>query len=685
MSQDAPRLLLISQWPKVRNAEYELIEKIRETGFDIAVVDFLGRDVATGSNLNDATLRDRYDFALSFHYDTPKFLDLPTFLWVANPLGYMHLRPDYRAAILDNLRAYDDYLYNGAPLLKQHVRRVVGDEWRDSGLHFYAATSRQALQPPERAVADVPRAARIFYCGINWERIEDRQGRAHGLLEHLQERNVADFFGPEKLEGFSTWRGFPSYRGEIPFDGVSLARSMREYGAVLALSSPAHLKSGTSSSRVFEGFAAGVPVISDRNPHVEFLFGDLVWYFSGATDSERADSILAIRDEILASPRQAIERVRQAQALIAGKYCFEVTLATAAGAARQLHTRTVGAIAATADAELPAIDVFLFRHDAYPIPDAHHGVPFPNLANVLASLQAVSGAARVRLLTCSGEGGERSALVAADVRMKCGEGIEWIDLDADPALAKDWSGLTLGAKFARLAACAGPGYSVYFTAEDFPHRDYFTHLLEDAGDEAADAGRGRLRIAGFYVDDQAGTAPPAATAVRHSNASLPLYRWSRASPSEHQLGQMLLGEGLLARMDLDRLRGFDVLLPIAIILEAQRKAARIDRCRHILLRLARGYFDVHLAALDRVRPKGFWATHYELPSNFEHEINALYDAFHESADAVRIIDSLAGRDLPPGALPHPGVVRLLDTLFALALPGYLRLRRWKRRIWPGPR
>jgi hypothetical protein len=375
MKEDAPRLLLISQWPKVRNAEFELIEKIRKTGFDIAVVDFLGRDVATGNNLNDATLRDRYDFALSFHYDTPKFLDLPTFLWVANPLGYMHLRPDYRAAILDNLRAYDDYLYNGAPLLKQHVRQVVGSEWRDSGLHFYAATSREALQAPERQVADVARAARIFYCGINWERIEDRQGRAHGLLEHLQERNAADFFGPEKLEGFSTWQGFPSYRGEIPFDGVSLARSMREYGAVLALSSPAHLKSGTSSSRVFEGFAAGVPVISDHNPHVESLFGDLVWYFSGATDGERADSILAIRDEILASPRQAIERVRQAQALIAEKYCFEFTLAAAARTARRWHSRTVGAIAATADAELPAIDVFLFRHDAYPIPDAHHGVP----------------------------------------------------------------------------------------------------------------------------------------------------------------------------------------------------------------------------------------------------------------------------------------------------------------------
>ena len=80
MSEDAPRLLLISQWPKVRNAEFELIEKIRKTGFDIAVVYFIGRDVATGNNLKDATLRDRYDFALSFHNDKPKCIDLPTFL-----------------------------------------------------------------------------------------------------------------------------------------------------------------------------------------------------------------------------------------------------------------------------------------------------------------------------------------------------------------------------------------------------------------------------------------------------------------------------------------------------------------------------------------------------------------------------------------------------------------------------
>lgn len=684
MSNDAPRLLLISQWPKVRNAEFELIEKIRKTGYEITVVDFLGRDVDTGSNLNNVDLRERCDFALSFHYDTPKFIDIPTFLWVANPLGYMHLREDYRASIFHHLRAYDDYLYNGAPLLKEHIRQVVGSEWRDSGLHFYASTSITALQAPDRTET-AANAAKIFYCGINWERVEDHQGRAHGLLEHLQERSAADFFGPEKLEGFRTWKGFPSYRGEIPFDGVSLARTMRQYGAVLALSSPAHIKSGTSSSRVFEGFAAGVPVISDHNPHVQSLFGDLVCYFSGDTDSERADSILAVRDQILSSPQATIERVRQAQALMAEKYCFEATLTAAASAARRRRQHPVVSGSSASAANPCAVDVFLFQHDPYSASVARTPVAFPNLANVLGSLHAIRGAACIRLLTFAGDGGEWKNRIAEDVLSKGREQIEWLDLDSDQALRADWPRLTLGEKFARLAVHAGQGLSVYFTAADFPHHDYFTSLLEDAAADSAETEHRRLRIAGFYVDDLAGKAPPTAAEVRHDSASLPLYRWSKASPGQHQLGQLTLNGALLAHLDMNRVRGFDVLLPIAIYLEAQRNAAEICRYRKILLRVARGYFAAHETALDSIRHKGFWATHYELPTNFNHEINALYNAFHESAEAVKIIDALAGRDLPSVSLPHPTVVNVLNTLYGRAIPTYMRLRRLKRMLWPKPR
>lgn len=685
MSNDAPRLLLISQWPKVRNAEFELIEKIRKTGYGITVVDFLGRDIDTGENLNNVDLREHCDFALSFHYDTPKFIDIPTFLWVANPLGYMHLRDDYRASIFHHLRAYDDYLYNGAPLLKEHIRQVVGNEWRDSGLHFYASTSFTALQTPDRTAEDVSNTARIFYCGINWERVEDHKGRAHGLLEHLQERNAADFFGPEKLEGFRTWKGFPSYRGEIPFDGVSLARIMGQYGAVLALSSPAHIKSGTSSSRVFEGFAAGVPVISDRNPHVESLFGDLVYYFSGDSDSERADSILAVRDQILSSPRATAERVRQAQALIAEKYCFEATLTAAARAARQRRQRPTRSASSAPAANSLAVDVFLFHHDPYSAGNARDPAVFPNLANVLESLHAIRGAAYVRLLTFAGDGGEWRTRLAEDIFRKGREEIEWLDLDSDQALRTDWPRLTLGEKFARLAAQAGQGISVYFTSADFPHHDYFTSLLDDTPAGSNETKQRRLRIAGFYVDDLSGKAPPTAAEVRHNNAALPLYRWSKASPGQHQLGQLSLTGGLLACLDLNRLRGFDVLLPIAIYLEAQRNAAEITRCRQILLRVARSYFAAHEAALKNIQHKGFWATHYELPTNFKHEINALYDAFHESAEAVKTIDALAGKDLPSVSLPHPTVVNVLNALYGRAIPTYMRLRRLKRMLWPKPR
>ena len=109
------------------------------------------------------------------------------------------------------------------------------------------------------------------------------------------------------------WKGFSAYKGEIPFDGLSLGKVMQKYGAVLALSSPAHLKSQTSSGRVFEGFAAGVPVISDNNSHVRKLFGDLAYYFQGDNDAEKAESISAVFENILSNPKEAQSRVLQAQ------------------------------------------------------------------------------------------------------------------------------------------------------------------------------------------------------------------------------------------------------------------------------------------------------------------------------------------------------------------------------------
>ena len=106
-------ILLISQWPNVKNGEYELIEKIRRTNYNITVVDRNGGLIDGASKGTRVNERD-YLLAISFHFDTPPLLNIPTFYWVANPLAFMHLRHDYRDAIIPLIRAYDGYLFNGS-------------------------------------------------------------------------------------------------------------------------------------------------------------------------------------------------------------------------------------------------------------------------------------------------------------------------------------------------------------------------------------------------------------------------------------------------------------------------------------------------------------------------------------------------------------------------------------------
>ena len=77
-----PKVIIVSQWPEVKNAEYQLIESIKLADVEITVVDFLGNDLASGENLNNDKLRTSYDFAIALHYTTPCLLNLPTYLWI---------------------------------------------------------------------------------------------------------------------------------------------------------------------------------------------------------------------------------------------------------------------------------------------------------------------------------------------------------------------------------------------------------------------------------------------------------------------------------------------------------------------------------------------------------------------------------------------------------------------------
>ncbi len=641
----APRILLISQWPNVKNGEYELIEKIKQTCYKIAIVDYFGFNVDTGECLNGATLCHDFDFAISFHYDTPKFLNLPIFLWIANPLEFMHLRGDYRTVLMHHLRAYDDYLYNGSDTLKTHISNVVGSEWRDTGLEMFASCSRRAMIPPksfDQLGSDA--AQKLFYCGVNWERGIDRAGRAQGLLDILQERNAADFYGPNKLEGVSPWQGFRSYKGEIPFDGVSMSRVMQGYGAVLAISSPAHLKSHTSSSRVFEGFAAGVPVISDENAHVQSLFGELVYYFRGNTEEERGQSILEALARINQNPAEASGRVVRAQALMAQHYCFEPCFESVMAVIQRQHKARADHTAVATK----LVDIFLFHHDPDPTSPGN-GLHFHNAAHILeaASFAVKQHGVQIRITCC----GEQPAALAGTALP---QGVNWEQCSPQDLTNQSWSSLRLGEKVALFGKRASGEFATFLTQFDFPQYDCFAKAL---GWYAADpSGRAKgLHVGGFFVSDLTQKAPLGTVGILRNNASTGLYRWTQNSLAEHQMATLFFGRASLGFLSVDKIGRFDSVLPVSIIAATTSRGHTVHRSRHVLVRVQYGHFHRHYEAYRKATERGFWAQHYDLVTNYNHELNALYDVHHESSVARAIADQVSGHALPSVPPVDPAV------------------------------
>ena len=625
-----PHILIISQWPDVKNGEYELIEKIKQIDYKITVVDYLGFNVETGECINQAGLYHEFDFAIALHYDTPKFIDIPTFLWLANPLEFMHLRHDYKSTLVHNLRAYDDYLYNGSDKLKTHISHLVGSDWRDSFLEMYPSSTSKMLTPlkiQDRTTKDTTQ--KIFYCGINWEKVRDKAGRRQGLLDALEVANAADFYGPKSIAGINPWIGFSSYKGEIPFDGISMNRVMRRYAAVLAISSPIHIKSQTSSSRVFEGFNAGVPVISDENYHVRKLFGDLVYYFQGDTPEQQRASIQQALVEIGKNPAEARDKVMRAQTLIAEKYSFEHCFDKALSFTNKLKSPLK-----TAPFVAKFFDIFLFHHD--PSTDEYKD-DFQNIDNLLEA--AGFAAQRHKVTVCITYcGAPLSNLNKLDMPT----GVSWQQLDTTDVSSQEWHMLRLGEKVALLAERSTADFTTYLTQFDFPHYDRLSKALDwFAVDSVARANA--THISGYFVSNLASTAKHHISEI-HNNKSISTYVWSQDSLVQHQMASLVFSGTAKNLLSTDLISCFDTCLPISIILSAITQDYPIHRSRHILLRIKYSHFQRHQALHAEAVKQNYWSEHYGLICNYTHELNALFDIHHESPLAMSIIKQVSGEN-----------------------------------------
>jgi hypothetical protein len=329
-ARSGPVFVVAHTWPDVRNAEYEVLQRLsiaaKNIGATMIAVDDDGRPLWANRRLSldkskpiDPT---EVDFMISLHFQSPRLIDVYSYYALWQPLDF-YFQFDYEQS-LRKVLTHNDALSCLSDLADAHGRAVFGARGELNPAPFptlFHNVPQPYLEP------QIDDHARLFYVGINWERGSGKKGRHSGVLEMLDGEDILDIYGPRKFLGFEPWGGFASYRGELPFDGHSTVTAINKAGICLALSSEAHKRSGLMSNRLFEGLAAGAAVIVDSNRFARTHFSDAVYFIDDSVSAEQiAFQIRTIVDQIRRFPEQAAERVRKGQALLAERFALETSL-----------------------------------------------------------------------------------------------------------------------------------------------------------------------------------------------------------------------------------------------------------------------------------------------------------------------------------------------------------------------
>jgi hypothetical protein len=115
-----------------------------------------------------------------------------------------------------------------------------------------------------------------------------------------------------------------SYKGKIPFDGISVINVFQKYGIVLVVHSDMHNETGIPSSRIFEGAASSSVIISDLNPFVQNHFGDSVFYVDTSQSAKAIfKDIYLIMKKIRSNPEKALEMAKRSYQIYHDNFLLE--------------------------------------------------------------------------------------------------------------------------------------------------------------------------------------------------------------------------------------------------------------------------------------------------------------------------------------------------------------------------
>lgn len=279
-------------WPDVNNAEkeiiYRLVRACRLINVGLLIITNRGRIIGPkdqqhlmGYNIKSIDPHN-IAFILSLHYQSPKSTHHHTLHALWNPADFIN-DSGQATEFMENIGTYDGFLSCHS--------QVTDDYFTERFDIPIVGYLNHTLSDPLLDPLDYFDNIKCFYAGINWERLGKYSPREHIFKALNDLGDDARIYGPRRFLGINVWDGFHSYQGEIPFDGKSLIYAIKDSGACLVFNSESHHRYEILSNRIFEGIAAGVPLICDNHPLIRKWFGDNVYY----VDTQKSNCTQKIR------------------------------------------------------------------------------------------------------------------------------------------------------------------------------------------------------------------------------------------------------------------------------------------------------------------------------------------------------------------------------------------------------
>jgi glycosyl transferase family 2 len=248
------------------------------------------------------------DFVIALHFRTPKLTKYPTYGSMVTPPVYFAQEDQF----LKNILSYDGYLSSS-----DHISSWLRDI-------LYHTPKKHFIAPWYTACHNVPyrrpqiTKPRLLYTGTNWDGPRYRE-----LFERLDAEPYVDIYGPT-----NAWCYLKnSFRGLLPFDGISMFDALHSAGVGLCLHRKEHCDAATPSSRIFEIVASGAIAICQDHPFIRENFGDSVLYLDPAGETAAvSQQISKYMHWIAENQEQAFNLSKRAYDIYSKKYTLEKLL-----------------------------------------------------------------------------------------------------------------------------------------------------------------------------------------------------------------------------------------------------------------------------------------------------------------------------------------------------------------------